>query len=67
MGFALASDSATVEAREYSAYDDPEKPAISLILSEEQYVEEFQEEFGLSDGQIEEVLAAVLSENEALA
>jgi hypothetical protein len=67
VGFALASDSATVEAQEYSAYDDAEKPAISLILSEGQNVEQFQEEFGLSDEEIEQVRAAVLEENEALA
>ena len=34
VGFALAGDSATVEAQEYSAYSYPERPAISLILSE---------------------------------
>ncbi len=67
VGFALAGDSATVEAQEYSAYSDPERPAISFILSEEQNVGEFQEKFGLSDEQIEEVSAAVLRENEALA
>ena len=67
LGFALAGDTAAVEAQEYSAYSDPERTAISLILSEEQNVEEFQEEFGLSDEQIEEVSAAVLRENEALA
>jgi flagellar biosynthesis regulator FlaF len=67
VGFALAGDSATVEAQAYSTYSDPERPAISFILSEEQNVEEFQERFGLSDEQIEEVSAAVLRENEALA
>jgi hypothetical protein len=67
VGFALADDPVPIEAQEYSAYDDPEKPAISLILSEEQNVERFQEEFGLSDGEIEEVRAAILEENEALA
>ena len=66
-GFALAGDTAAVEAQEYSAYSDPERTAISFILSEDQNVEAFQEEFGLSDEQIEEVLAAVLRENEALA
>jgi hypothetical protein len=66
-GFALAGDSATGEAREYSAYDDPEKPAISFILSEEQNVEKFREKFGLSDGEVEEALAAVRRENDALA
>ena len=67
VGFALAGDSATVEAQEYSAYSDPERPAISFIFSEEQNVGEFQEKFGLSDEQIEEVSAAVFRENEALA
>jgi flagellar biosynthesis regulator FlaF len=67
VGFALAGDSATVEAQEYSAYSDPEKTAISVVLSEEQNLEEFQEEFGLSDEQIQEVSAAVLKENEAVA
>ena len=67
VGFALAGDSATVEAQEYSAYSDPERPAISFILSEEQNVEEFRQKFGLSNEQIEEVSAAVLRENEALA
>jgi hypothetical protein len=67
VGFVLAGGSATGQAREYSAYDDPEKPAISLILSEEQNVEEFREKFALSDEEVEEALAAVRRENEALA
>jgi hypothetical protein len=67
LGLAFVGGSAAVEAEEYSAYSDPEKPALSLILSEEQNVEEFQKEFTLSDGEVEEVLAAVRKENEALA
>jgi hypothetical protein len=66
-GLAYVGGSATVEAEEYSAFSDPEKPALSFILSEEQNVEEFQKEFALSDGEVEEVLAAVREENEALA
>jgi hypothetical protein len=66
-GLALGGGSASVEATEYSAYDDPEKPAISVILSEEQNVEEFKQKFGLSDTQVEEGLDAVRAENEALA
>jgi hypothetical protein len=66
-GLALAGDSATVEAQEYSVYSDPEKPAISFILSDEGNVEEFQTKFGLSDEEMEEVLAAVREENETLA
>jgi hypothetical protein len=67
VGFALAGDSGTARAQQYSAYSDPEKPAISLILSEEQNVEDFREEFGLSDEETEEALGAVNKENEALA
>jgi hypothetical protein len=60
-------DGAPVEARQYSAYSDPEKAALSFILSEEQNVEEFQTKFDLSDKEVEGVLAAVRKENEALA
>ena len=41
VGLALAGDSATGETREYSVYEDHDKPAISLILSEERNVKEF--------------------------
>jgi hypothetical protein len=54
------------EARQYSAYSDPEKPALSFVLSEEQNVEEFRERFGLSDEEMDTVLAAIRKENEAL-
>jgi len=67
LGLAFVGGSATVEAEEYSAYSDPEKTALSFILSEEQNIEEFQKEFALSAGEVEEVLAAVREENEALA
>jgi hypothetical protein len=63
----LAGDRVGVEAEEYSAYSDPEKPAISVILSEKQNVDEFDARFDLSDGQVDDVLAAVRHENEALA
>jgi hypothetical protein len=67
VGFALAGDSAPVKAQEYSAYADPERPALSVVLSEKQNLEEFRENFGLTNGEIEQVRAAVLKENEALA
>ena len=57
----------TVEAQSYSAYSDPEKPVLSFVLSDEQNVEEFQSEFGLSDEEVETALAAIREENEALA
>ncbi len=66
-GLALGGCSASVEATEYSAYDDPEKPAITFMLAEERNVEQFRERCGLSDGEVEVVLAAVRKENEALA
>src|SRR5215207_479848 len=56
-----------VEARQYSAYSDPEKPALSFILSEDQNVEAFQREFALDDEEVDVALAAVRKENEALA
>ncbi len=65
-GFALAGDS--VEAQEeYSAYADPERPALSLVLSKDENVEDFQATFALGDATVEEARAAVLRENEALA
>ena len=67
VGFALAGDSVTVEAQEYSPYADPERPALSFVLSKDQNLEEFQTKFVLGDGKIEEVRAAVIRENEALA
>jgi hypothetical protein len=66
LGLVFTGDPSVVEAEEYSAYADPEKPALSFILSDEQNAEEFQREFGLSDDEIERVLAAVREENEAL-
>ena len=67
LGLTFVGGSPAVEAEEYSAYSDPEKPALSIILSEEQNIEEYQEEFALSDGEVEEVIAAVREENQALA
>lgn len=55
------------EGEGYSAYEDPQKPVISYILSDPANVEEFQGEFGLSDREVESVLAATRAENEALA
>src|SRR5215212_9671489 len=63
----LAGDHIAVEAEEYSAYSDPKKPAIAVILSEQQNIDQFQEHFGLSDGQVVEVLAATRRENRILA
>ena len=63
----LAGDRASVGAEEYSAYSDPEKPVISVILSEQQNVDEFKAHFDLTGGQVADVLAATRRENRALA
>jgi hypothetical protein len=56
-----------VDAQEYSAYSDPDKAAVGSILSDERNAREFQTEFGLDEGEMASVLAAVQRENEALA
>jgi hypothetical protein len=63
----LAGDHVAVKAEEYSAYSDPKKPAIAVILSEQQNIDQFEEHFGLSDGQVDDVLAATRRENRILA
>lgn len=66
-GLGVAGDPDPVQARQYSAYSDREKPAISFLLSSPENVEDFQREFSLTDGEMEEVLAAVRHENGVLA
>ena len=63
---AFVDGSETVDAQEYSAYADPDKPVISIVLSDEANVEEFQSKFGLGDEEMDNVLAAVLKENRTL-
>jgi hypothetical protein len=63
----LAGDHVAVEAEAYSAYSDPKKPVIAVILSEQQNVDEFEAHFGLSEGQVDSVLAATRHENRILA
>jgi hypothetical protein len=67
LGLAFLGGSAPVEARQYSAYSDPEKPVISFILSQEQNVEEFEKKFRLSEEEVGKVLATIRKENEVLA
>ena len=64
---ALVGGASPVASEEYSAYTDDKKPVISYLLSEDENVEEFQTEFGLSDAEVEEALAIVRRENEAVA
>jgi hypothetical protein len=63
----LAGDHVAVEAEVYSAHSDPKKPTIAVILSEQQNVDEFKAHFGLSDRQVDAVLAATRRENRVLA
>jgi hypothetical protein len=63
----LAGDHVAVEAEEYSAYSDAKKPVIAVILSRQQNVDEFEAHFGLSDRQVDAVLAATRRENRILA
>jgi hypothetical protein len=63
----LAGDHVAVEAEDYSAYADPKKPVIAIILSERRNVDQLREHFGLSDRQVEDVLAATRRENQLLA
>ena len=65
-GFALAFGLSGAGAKDYSAYDDPQKPVLSFLLSEDQNVEEFQKQFGLSDTKMQEILAIVRKEHIAL-
>ena len=65
-GLALAFGLPGAGAKGYSAYDDPQKPVLSFLLSDEQNVEEFQKEFGLSDQKLQKILAVVREENSEL-
>ena len=53
-------------AKSYSAYADPQKPALSFLLSDDHNVEEFQKEFGLSDQKVHDVLAVIHEEDDSL-
>jgi hypothetical protein len=66
-GGAFAADPAALDAQEYSTYSDPEKPVLSVLLSDPQNVEDFRRAFGLGDEEMEAVLAATREENRKLA
>ena len=65
-GFALAFGISGVGAKNYSAYDDPQKPVLAFLLADDRNTEEFQKQFGLSDEKMQEILAVVREENSAL-
>ena len=64
---AAAEEATNADTGEYSAYSDPSKTALAVILSEEENVEEFRAEFDLDDGEVDRALAAVRDENERVA
>jgi hypothetical protein len=64
-GLALAFGLPGAGAKGYSAYDDPQKPVLSFLLSDDKNVEDFQREFGLSDSQVTDILAVVREEDSA--
>ena len=66
-GLALAFGLPGAGAKGYSAYDDPQKPVLSFLLSDGRNVEEFKKEFGLSDEKVQKILAIVHEEDGALA
>jgi hypothetical protein len=66
-GLALAFGLPGAGAKGYSPYDDPQKPVLSFLLSDDRNVEEFQKEFGLSDEKVRQILAVVRQENSTVA
>jgi hypothetical protein len=64
---ALFGTTAVTESRTYSAYADPQKTAISFILSDPKNIAELRERFALSDEEVKAILVAVREENEIMA
>ena len=64
-GLALAFGLPGAGAKAYSAYDDPQKPVLSFLLSDGRNVEELKKEFGLSDEKVQKILAIVHKEERA--
>jgi hypothetical protein len=62
-GFALAGGLSGAGAKGYSAYDDPQKRALSYLLSDERNIEEFQGEFGVDDAKMQEILGVIGEED----
>ena len=66
-GVAFFAATTAPQSQEYSAYNDPQKPVISYLLSDPQNVAEFQQRFALSGEELSVVLGAIQEENEILA
>ncbi len=67
VGGAFVGGSAGLGAQAYSAFEDPRKPVVSVLLSEKENVQAFRQEFGLDEGETEKALSIVRAENERLA
>ncbi len=63
----LFGTTTATESRTYSAYADPQKTAISFILSDPQNAAELGERFALGEEEVKSILAAVREENELVA
>lgn len=61
------SDAQDRTDRGASVLKDPDKPVLSYLISEPENVEEFRREFGLSDAEVDKVLARTRLENRTLA
>jgi hypothetical protein len=66
-GLALFGSTTATESRTYSAYADPQKTAISFVLSDPQNVAQLRERFALGDEEVKSILIAVREENEIVA
>jgi hypothetical protein len=53
--------------QEYSAFADPQKPVITVLLSEKENIRDFKETFGLDDRVMDKVLKITRAENGRLA
>jgi hypothetical protein len=63
----LFGTTSATDSRTYSAYADPQKTAISFILSDPQNVAKLRERFALGEEEVKSILAAVREENEIVA
>src|SRR5919112_370322 len=63
----LFGTTSAIDSRTYSAYADPQKTAISFILSDPKNVAALRERFALGDEEVKSILAAVREENEIVA
>lgn len=65
-GALLVGERGLAQTREYSAYADARKPVISFLFSQDENVEAFRGEFGLSEEQVASALAIARRETATL-